>query len=415
MNLKNALLSLVSLLVMLGLAEAALQIVDYPPAPQAGWRWDQSPYRGDMNASDQQVNQLGLRGSKIEYSEQDFVVVLLGDSQVEAGTQTADKLPEAVLQRALQEKTGQQNIKVFSIASAGWGNDQQLIWLKKYVETYRADLVVNWLTPVNDYWENTFIDRNTTLEAGKLKPSFAVTEADELVDAMPATLDWKLKNLLVLAAARILRGDKYTLEQYQLYAWMKTLPSPVAEGAPKAECPANEIGMNSLVGAYTQGNRAYTLVTEENVGNGRSHFSPFLATNSPRDLYSIKLTHRILAEVEKTAKAHQAQFFLYHPYRHELDAAFREIKCLKSPGGQTWAFDGSDWMRYLKASPLAGQLLTANIEAPHVLTSGPNDWHFNEEGNRLAMQALAAKILERTSLAKSKSKADAKVAGAPAG
>lgn len=412
MNVKNGLLALVSLLVMLGLVETGLQIVDYPRTPEVGWRWDQSPYRGDMNVKDHQTNQLGLRGSKIEYGEQDFVVLLLGDSQVEAGLQTADKLPEAVLKRALEEKTGQKNIKVFSIASAGWGNDQQLIWLRKYFETYRADLVVNWLTPVNDYWENTFIDRSISLEAGKLKPSFAVNEADELIDAMPATLDWKLKNLLVLAAARVLRGDKYTLEQYQLHAWMKTLPSPVPEGAPKADCPANDIGMDGLVGAYTQGNRAYTVITQEDVANGRSHFSPFLQTASPRDRHSIRLTHRLLAEVAKTAKAHNAQFFMYHAYRHELDAAFREIKCLKSPSGQTWAFDGSDWLRHLKASPLAGQLVTANIEAPHVLTTGPSDWHFNEEGNRKAMAALAEKILARTSV--DKSKAGAKVAGAPA-
>lgn len=396
-SLKNLLLSLLSLAIILALAEGALQVADYPPTPEIGWRWNQSPYRAAINQNDHQTNQLELRGSRIEYGDDDFVVVLLGDSQVEAGTQPADRLPEILLRQALKEKSGLQNIKVFSIASAGWGNDQQLVSLKKYFESYRADLVVNWLTPVNDYWENTFIDRSVTREAGRLKPTFRIDATNTLEPAMPAILNWKLKNLVGFAIGRFHNGGKYTLEQYYLDTWQKVLPSPLSETVNKNDCPALEIDQKTLIGSYMEGRRAYTLLTDEDVPNSRSHFTPFLRQSSPRDSYAIRLTHRLLQEAAATAEGHGARFFLFHTYRHDLDAAFKEIKCIKSPDGRHFPFDGSDWMRFLKASPLASRLLTAEIAADHTLSAGPNDWHFNEEGNRRAMEALAAEILKKTS------------------
>lgn len=398
LNLKNILLTFLSLALILALAEGALQVADYPRALEVGWRWDQSPYRGVINQNDHQTNQLGLRGNRIEYSDNDFVVILLGDSQVEAGTQPADKLPEAFLREALQEKSGYRDIKVFSIASAGWGNDQQLLWLKKYFETYRADLVVNWLTPVNDYWENTFIDRSVTPVAGKLKPTHRIGSANQLESAMPAGLDWKIKNLVALALGQANKGGSYTLEQYYLDTWQKSLPSPVSRTVNKDDCPASEIDQKTLITSYMQGSRAYTLLTDEDVRNGRSHFSPFLQQPSLRDDYAIKVTHRLLDESAAVAKQHGARFFIYHAYRHDLDAAFKEIKCVKTQDGQYFPFDGSDWMRYLKASPLVAQLLTTQVEAEQALSAGPNDWHFNEEGNRKAMAGLATKLLEKTNM-----------------
>ena len=156
---KNLLLAAASALLMLAVTEVILQVIDFPATPTPGWRWDESPYRSPANDGDKRTNQLGLRGGPIQYSKDDFVVVLLGDSQVEAGTQPWDKMPELLLHQALQQQLPSRSVKVFSVASAGWGTDQQLFWLNRYFEKYRADLVVNWLTPVNDYWENTFIDR----------------------------------------------------------------------------------------------------------------------------------------------------------------------------------------------------------------------------------------------------------------
>ena len=391
MNWKNAALATLSALVMLALAEVALRIVGLPQVKLDGWRWDESPYRSPANATDVQVNQLGLRGADIRYGKDDFVVVLLGDSQVEAGTQSAGKMPEVLLREALEQRMGAGKVKVFSVAAAGWGTDQQLLWLNQYFRQYRANLVVTWLTPVNDYWENTFIDRSVTPQAGRIKPTFRTAGSGELERVQPGSR-WQLRNLVALAAGRAMHGKGYTLEQRYLDAWQASLPSPDLAPAAAGACPAEEIDQSVLIGSYMGGIRAYTLVTEEDLPHGRSHFSVFTTEPSARDRYAIDITHRLLAATTQSAKAHGAQHLLFHAYRHDLDGAFREIRCVKTPDGRRFAFDGSDWMRHLKASPLAPQLVTAQIAAAHALSSGPNDWHLNEEGNRKAMEALAGTI-----------------------
>src|SRR5262249_23275775 len=59
----------------------------------SGWRWSDSTYReylissgirGPRFWSEQEANQFGFRGRKIEYGDEDYVVLLVGDSQVEA-------------------------------------------------------------------------------------------------------------------------------------------------------------------------------------------------------------------------------------------------------------------------------------------------------------------------------------------
>ena len=143
------LLVLTSVIISAIAAEGALRVFNYPPT-SIGWGWTDSPYR--TPASQQgEINQLGLRGRMINYSENDFIIVLVGDSQVEVGVQSFEDLPEILLEQALNEAFGLNNIKVFSLASAGWGQDQQLISLDRYFRSYRANLILVWLSPGNDY------------------------------------------------------------------------------------------------------------------------------------------------------------------------------------------------------------------------------------------------------------------------
>ncbi len=394
MKLKNLLVVVASALLMLGFAEGALQVLEFPARPASGWRWDESPYRSPANSDDHRVNQLGLRGEPIAYAKDDFVILLVGDSQVEAGFQPHDRMPEALLRESMERRLGPGKVKVFSIASAGWGNDQQLVWLKRYFENYRADVVVNWLTPVNDYWENTFIDRSVMRQAGRLKPTYRLEPGGELSPAQAGSRS-KLRSLVSLAIGRWRHGESYTLEQHSSDGWMAALPAAQAPRPVPPVCPALEIDQKTLIGSYRQGARAYTVVTDEDLARGRSHFAVFLKEESPRDRYAIDVTHRLLQEVARTAQSHGARFFLYHAYRNDLDAAFREIRCLKTGDGATFAFDGSDWLRYLKASPLAAHVVSAHIASDHALNAGPNDWHLNEEGNRRAMDALANALVAR--------------------
>ena len=59
---------------MIVLLEGVLKIVDYPKIPVSGWyHWP----------GIEDTNQLGHRGRYIDYSPDAFVVLLVGDSQVE--------------------------------------------------------------------------------------------------------------------------------------------------------------------------------------------------------------------------------------------------------------------------------------------------------------------------------------------
>jgi len=391
--LKNLLLAIATVVIMLCLAEAGLHGLNFPAAPEIGWRWSQSPYRSESNKDDHQTNQLGLRGQKIEYGKDDFVVVLLGDSQVEAGTQPADQLPEILLEKALQSRLPATRVKVFSIASAGWGQDQQFMWLKKYFENYRADLVLAWPTPVNDYWENTFIDRSVTPTAGKLKPTWGILDG-KLEQIVHFQFDWKLRNLVGLAVGRAGGNPNFTLEQFYSNRWQATLPSPVHPAVPAQPCPTLEVLEPVLIESYLKGLRSYTLVTDEDIENGRSHFTPFLKNKSPRDHYAIELTHLLLQDIAQLSIEHGATFKMFHPYRSDLDAAFREIKCVKTAvGAHYFEFDGSDWLRFLKASRLKDDLISLTIQSTPAMRIKPGDWHLSAQGNAYVMAVLADTLL----------------------
>ena len=394
MKLSNYLLAMISLASVLAVIETSLHIMNYPRTPEIGWRWDQSPYASADNKNDGYINQFGLRGRNIEYGEDDFVIVLLGDSQVEAGLHSAEKLPEILLEAELCQLLHSRHIKVFSVASAGWGQDQQLTWLRHYFDSYRADLVLAWTTPVNDYWENTFVDRSVERVAGKLKPTFRIDD-DKLVPVVLFRFESKLLNLFRLAIARGSGNKTFTLEQIYSDRWQAALPSPDGKASSKGQCPVLEILEKDLIESFVAGSRSFTLVTDEDVENGRSHFSPFLKKMSERDNYSIAITHRLFEEIANLSRAKGAQFRIFHPYRSDLDGAFREIKCVKTLAkGQYFEFDGSDWLRYLRQSNLKNELLTVDIIDSHPMNVARSDWHLSYEGNTRAMGMLANSLVK---------------------
>lgn len=396
--LKNLALSIITIIIVLCIIEAGLHFANFPATPKEGWKWDESPYRSVINKYDQNTNQLGLRGQKIEYADEDFVVLLVGDSQTEAGIHVFEDMPERLLQKAIKSQSGRDKVKIFSVASAGWGQDQQLFWLKKYFEKHRANAVLVWVTPVNDYWENTFIDRSVSLEAGKLKLTYTL-DGEGLKTVIPAGFEWKLRNLFELALGSNNKDKKNSIEQVYLNQWLAKLPSTQRAATAPTSCPKNEVKEEELIEAYRKGARAYTLLTEEDVEDGRSHFSPFLKHISAREKYSIAITHRLLQELESVSSAYGASFNIVHTYRNDLDAAFREIQCVKNLKTDAYfAYDGSDWMRYLKNTVLAEKIIGINIESEQALNVHAGDWHFSKEGNILAMQELAKNILQKQML-----------------
>src|SRR5512136_2318908 len=102
----------------------------------SGWVWAGSP-RCILSKStgDSEANQFGYRGQPIKYEKDDYVVVLLGDSQVESASEPLDKMPERLLEAELAKHMGRP-VKVFSLAASAWGQDQQLQALERYLKTY---------------------------------------------------------------------------------------------------------------------------------------------------------------------------------------------------------------------------------------------------------------------------------------
>ncbi len=156
---------LISIFFTLVIGILLVQIFYNPTPVYAGW----NSLSGLGGVSPNEVNQLHFRGQKIEYEDDDFVIVMLGDSQVEAQACAYGWMPERRLQHFLNVEHGK-NVKVFTLGASGYGQDQQLLALRGYLKDYRADLVILWQSPVNDVWNNMF---PTNWPAnGVLKPTY---------------------------------------------------------------------------------------------------------------------------------------------------------------------------------------------------------------------------------------------------
>ena len=144
--LGRGLLIIFGVCIALFVSEVGLRIIGHPQPPKSGWRM--------VFPDPLEENQLGFRGKTIEYTDDDFVVVLLGDSQVEATACSYEWMPERRLEHYLNS-TGRR-VRVVSVGAGAYGTDQEFLALKEYFKKYRADLVVLWETPINDVWNNIF-------------------------------------------------------------------------------------------------------------------------------------------------------------------------------------------------------------------------------------------------------------------
>jgi hypothetical protein len=99
-------------------------------------------------------NEFGFRGQPVDNGDGDFVILLVGDSQVEAVAVPLERMPERLLEAHLRELG--RPARVFTLGARGYGQDQQLLMLEKYFEQRRADLILLWFTPGNDVWNNLF-------------------------------------------------------------------------------------------------------------------------------------------------------------------------------------------------------------------------------------------------------------------
>ncbi len=171
--LSNLLLFTYYLLFALLIAEGSVRLAKAaPPAEAMGWFWrvpdSTTGWSLEPNTSGRSFNQMyefdvavavnhhGLRSpAGIDYAKPEGVyrILVLGDSFVEA------------IQVELEETFGQQlgylvaaekgrQVEVINVGAGGWGNDQQLLWLKEEGYKYTPDLIMVAVYPRNDFLNN---------------------------------------------------------------------------------------------------------------------------------------------------------------------------------------------------------------------------------------------------------------------
>ncbi|HBG05737.1 MAG: hypothetical protein A2075_06110 [Geobacteraceae bacterium GWC2_58_44] len=393
LNLAILVLSLVTSVVA---AEIVLRQVQVPRKIASGWSWNESPRRFLANYNNDEPNELGFRGQPIRYDKDDYVVVLLGDSQVEAATTSPDMMPEKLLQRHLSVQL-KRPVKVFSLAASGFGQDQQLIALENYYGKYRADLVLVWATPDNDFWENSFPDRSTSGIAGHLKPTYRLVNLE--LDGPYYKSDFYYGNsaLFQLAAKTYARFSGMSLEQMILEKWAMKLPAS-HEVYDHAELNESCAGLISIE-QKEMGEKVYgltpearvMLLTNEDYFDSRSHFSPFLLHRSPMDNYLVFLTGKLYQRINDTARKNNSKFKVFYP--EFTDTAHSEkvlVKCVQNPWEGSKAREVvKDEAVLLKEVVAADDLILVELPGGSELVFSKKDGHLSDIGNERTMKNLA--------------------------
>jgi hypothetical protein len=362
-SVANALLVFASSFTALIVGAALVQILYSPPPVVSGWRARVTPY---------EQNQLGYRGHPIAYSNEDYVIVLVGDSHVEARACAYDYLPESRLEYHLNKKG--KNVKVFSVGSGGYGQDQQLLALKEYYTKYRANLVLLWQSPANDVWNNIF-------------PTHWPTNAN------PKPTFWLENDLLKGPTEEI--GEKLAYPTFKLLSLFPNFIPAISQRDTMWEkrLPAAYRPLSEYQGPVNyEWQKRWDRTRHENLEIEKSHFAIRLTPRSDRMKYGLDLTRRLLREIEKLALANNGRLIVF---------------TVSTPGEkigsneEVYVLNG----KYYRTSEAQFRKNMADIQAGfealdvHVSLEkwrvGPEDSHLNEHATDEAMMNLS-KLLEKT-------------------
>jgi len=351
-----------SIFVALVVGEVVCRVLKMPHAAISGWR--------AVDVSAPEKNQLGFRGQPIEYTDSDFVVVLVGDSQVEAKACSYEWMPERRLQFYLNS-TGRR-VRVFSIGASGYGQDQELLALREYFEKYRADLVVLWETPLNDIWNNVF---PTSWPAdGTSKPTFRL-EGGELRGPSerigePIVETPRLKLTLMFRKNFHWSRDR---------AWESLYP-PAYQPLSSPDGPVKD----DWQGWWNTNGRG---MRDENLATEKTHLAMFLTPRSARMQYGLDLTRALMREMSGLASAHGARFAAFavsNPESeeerhnegvHSLNGKFYRTSLAQYRENLAYWNDGFDF-----------RVLPVTLQPSKV---GPENPHLNEHATDQVMSDLA--------------------------
>jgi hypothetical protein len=126
--------------------EMGMRYLDRPRSVISGWTT--TAVTGPFNA-------FGYRGQPTKaLRPSDFIVVLTGASGVECLACPPDETLDLMLERALRQYNP--DVRVVTLGSGGYGQDQEYLALHQFLDSRHADLVIDWASFADDVPTNTF-------------------------------------------------------------------------------------------------------------------------------------------------------------------------------------------------------------------------------------------------------------------
>jgi hypothetical protein len=347
------------------LGSALLQVAYVPPPVVSGWR---------AFAPRQEQNEFGFRGRRISYSPDDSVILLLGDSQVEAMAMAPENMPEKRLEAFLAARG--YRAKVFSIGAGGYGQDQQLLALDEYFKKYRADYVVLWQTPGNDIWNNIF---KTHLPGRNPKPTFWLDRAGRLFGPSEGLGEPLASSPIVVAS---LWQRAFGLP-WRDKSWEMSLPDPYV--------PLTEYAGPVNTAWQERWDSNIGRMRDENLATEKSHLAVGLVPRSPRMQYGLDLTRALMLRIQDLVARQQGKLMVFQIQTRES----------APEGDQTYVLNG----KYYRVSNTQFQANWSYVNegfdteiVPVTVRDwrvSPEDGHLNAHATAQVMEDLADRLVTR--------------------
>jgi hypothetical protein len=368
-RVNKALITVVSIFVTLLCIEGVLQIAHYPKPVISGWK--------TLNSYKSERHQLGFRGQPIEYQPDDFVIVIVGDSQVEAKACAYGWMPERRLQFYLNSSG--RKVKVFSLGGPATGQDQQLLSLQEYYQKFRADMVILWFTPANDVWNNTF--PSSTPDDRTPKPTFWLENGQlrgptELT-GQPIRETPRLKLMLLWRKFFPWSREK---------EWARTILPPPYTPLSKYDGPVTDDWQKRLA--------ELPDLNYENFDSDKNDRAMKLSPRSPRVQYGLDLTHSLIQEMQRLAASHGGQFVSFFVEQNPVlnkdqsagsDEVVHVLNGKYYKTSETLFYENLDYI----TRGFNNYIIPVTVDPPIV---GPEDSHMNEHATDQVIKDLAAKI-----------------------
>ncbi len=208
---KNIFFAIITFIVIFLLFELLVNFAKIRPLnSNYGWSNAHDKYSKYINRIE--VNEYGNRDlPKAKRFKNKNNIILLGDSQIEL-SQESQNMPARILENKLNR-----NFNVYSIGSWGWGNDQQLLFLKNNINQIKPKYVILFFTS-NDLENNlNHIGFKGEKPTYKINNSFEIQEPKFLFLKSVLNNFWTYRSLYRLNLLREKKKYKNYLEDESFF------------------------------------------------------------------------------------------------------------------------------------------------------------------------------------------------------